>query len=474
MQEFKMFSLPICLMILSTQALGQPPEHFDYTVTHPDISHSLLVAEATLDGERLVVGDEIGVFTPDDLCAGAGVVEEDGRTGLTAWGDDPDTDEVDGFRNDEAFHFKLWDADADCEYDAEANFTHGPEVFTRQGVSRLELEAESNHPPEVVEGIDDLEVNEDSGQHEIADLDDVFSDPDDDELIFEIVEGIDELNLLINDDTHILTLEPAENYFGESNVIIEADDEQDEERVSMSIHYYPRRDLTAEIEFAVTILPVNDPPGEFDLVSPEDGFSGIDPETYQDRLEWSEATDVDNEELVYSLFLHLNYNDIDTILSRSDIAATEYEFENLKESIAETGIFSEDTLNLDATWWVEASDGELSTESTERRTLIVPVPLSVTSGNKEIPYEYSLSQVYPNPFNSMTTITYTLPTRSNISLNIYNTRGQLVDVLLDRVMLAGRHSVVWDGSDLSSGVYLVRMRDEDGRMGSVQKVVLVK
>jgi len=87
---------------------------------------------------------------------------------------------------------------------------------------------------------------------------------------------------------------------------------------------------------------------------------------------------------------------------------------------------------------------------------------------------FKIFTAYPNPFNSTTTITYALPARSNINLNIYNIRGQLVDVLLDRIMPAGRHSVVWDGSDLSAGLYFLRMEDEKGRIGGVQKVVLVK
>jgi len=80
----------------------------------------------------------------------------------------------------------------------------------------------------------------------------------------------------------------------------------------------------------------------------------------------------------------------------------------------------------------------------------------------------------PIPFNSSTKITYYLSTPSDVTLQIYNTHGQIVDVMLDRVMSAGRHSVVWDGSDLCAGVYLIRMKDEGGRMKEIQKVVLVK
>jgi len=90
------------------------------------------------------------------------------------------------------------------------------------------------------------------------------------------------------------------------------------------------------------------------------------------------------------------------------------------------------------------------------------------------PTEYNLVSVYPNPFNSTTTISFSLHTRSNVNLQIYNIRGQLVDELLDREMSAGRHNVTWDAEDVVAGVYLVRMKDNAGRMNEMRKVVLMK
>ncbi len=80
-------------------------------------------------------------------------------------------------------------------------------------------------------------------------------------------------------------------------------------------------------------------------------------------------------------------------------------------------------------------------------------------GMREIPIllKLHLSPAFPNPFNSKTTITYTLPTQTPVILQIYNTRGQLVDVLVDRVMAAGQHNVLLNGADLSNGVYFVNL-----------------
>ena len=50
----------------------------------------------------------------------------------------------------------------------------------------------------------------------------------------------------------------------------------------------------------------------------------------------------------------------------------------------------------------------------------------------------------------------------------------MVDMLLDRVIPAGRHSVVWEADGMSAGVYVIKMKDEGGIMNEMRKVVLVK
>lgn len=78
----------------------------------------------------------------------------------------------------------------------------------------------------------------------------------------------------------------------------------------------------------------------------------------------------------------------------------------------------------------------------------------------EVP-AFSISN-YPNPFNPVTSIKYDLAETSLVRMDIYNVRGQLVKTLLNQEMLAGTHSVIWDGKDgqgrsVSSGVYFYRM-----------------
>ncbi|MEE9552995.1 MAG: T9SS type A sorting domain-containing protein [candidate division Zixibacteria bacterium] len=76
----------------------------------------------------------------------------------------------------------------------------------------------------------------------------------------------------------------------------------------------------------------------------------------------------------------------------------------------------------------------------------------------DLPDGFALSQNYPNPFNAKTTIGYDLPERSDVRIDIYNILGAKIATLIDETKPAGSHSVIWDAEDVSSGVYLYKIR----------------
>jgi hypothetical protein len=90
---------------------------------------------------------------------------------------------------------------------------------------------------------------------------------------------------------------------------------------------------------------------------------------------------------------------------------------------------------------------------------------AVVPENAPRPFEYGLDQNYPNPFNPTTTIRFSVPAASNVSLVVYDILGRRVRTLVDQPKGAGVYSVVWDGknesgSGVASGVYFLMMRAE--------------
>ena len=89
-----------------------------------------------------------------------------------------------------------------------------------------------------------------------------------------------------------------------------------------------------------------------------------------------------------------------------------------------------------------------------------------------VPEKYSLSQNYPNPFNPSTTISFSLPERTNVVLSVYNELGEKVAVLFNGNKEAGMHNVEWNASKFGSGVYFYELKTE--KFSSVKKLILMK
>jgi len=96
----------------------------------------------------------------------------------------------------------------------------------------------------------------------------------------------------------------------------------------------------------------------------------------------------------------------------------------------------------------------------------------VEEKDARIPESFALHQNFPNPFNPATTISYRLPQSDQVRLEVLDTSGRRVAVLVDEEQGAGYHSVRFDAKDLSAGTYLYRLKA--GSSASIKKMAIVK
>ena len=102
---------------------------------------------------------------------------------------------------------------------------------------------------------------------------------------------------------------------------------------------------------------------------------------------------------------------------------------------------------------------------------IIPTVVSVAAQNS-FPAGFGLSQNYPNPFNPSTVISYQLPVTSHISLNVYDVLGREVATLVNEEQSSGKHSITFNASSFSSGVYFYQLRS--GYSIDTKRMILMK
>ncbi|MGH2575007.1 MAG: T9SS type A sorting domain-containing protein, partial [Ignavibacteria bacterium] len=90
---------------------------------------------------------------------------------------------------------------------------------------------------------------------------------------------------------------------------------------------------------------------------------------------------------------------------------------------------------------------------------------------KEEPLKFSVSN-YPNPFNPLTNIKFSIPLESFVTIKVYDIIGKEIITLVEGPLKAGSYSVKFDGTDLPSGIYIYRI--EAGNFKDTKKMVLVK
>jgi hypothetical protein len=149
------------------------------------------------------------------------------------------------------------------------------------------------------------------------------------------------------------------------------------------------------------------------------------------------------------------------------------------------GYATSDVIEPGKGYWVKASgDGTLTLSSSSNagmadRIQIVPtdeLPPSPPAGDnimpRRLPTEYSLDQNFPNPFNPVTEIRYSVIANSRVTLQVYNVLGKQVALLVDEQKNPGTYIVSWNASALPSGIYFYKL--QAGGFSDVKKLALIK
>ena len=91
---------------------------------------------------------------------------------------------------------------------------------------------------------------------------------------------------------------------------------------------------------------------------------------------------------------------------------------------------------------------------------------------QEIPSEIAIENVYPNPFNPSTNISFHVSNDANVILEVYDVNGNKIETLISKLLSKGTHSIVWDANTRSSGIYFIRLA-VDGYITN-EKIMLIK
>jgi len=100
-------------------------------------------------------------------------------------------------------------------------------------------------------------------------------------------------------------------------------------------------------------------------------------------------------------------------------------------------------------------------------------PSDILGQKFSLPTEFGLVNIFPNPFNAQATVEISLPSESELTLNVYNLQGRLVATLAEESYPAGEHQFSFNASRLASGMYIIHAQ-VPGQLSATQRVTLLK
>jgi hypothetical protein len=104
--------------------------------------------------------------------------------------------------------------------------------------------------------------------------------------------------------------------------------------------------------------------------------------------------------------------------------------------------------------------------------VITDVSSGVININSSIPEGFILKQNYPNPFNPSTNIEFAIPLKGAVIMKVYDALGNDIQTLVNETLPAGTYSTSFNGDNLATGTYFVRMTS--GSITKTKKMMLIK
>jgi len=205
-----------------------------------------------------------------------------------------------------------------------------------------------------------------------------------------------------------------------------------------------------------TFIP--DAPDAFSLISPENEFEFPDENNFPLVFRWNAASDPDPQDTVYYTL---------------QISTDEEFTEPLTFDAGIEDTVAVDTLEASVYWWRVLAVDQYDMQTYSSETWQIDVSLSVTDPLAYLPTKYSISKLYPNPFNPTLNVQVGLPQRAELTVTVYNIMGRRVATLAEGIHQEGYHNLIFDGSRLASGVYFVRAY-VPGHLEVVRKIILMK
>jgi len=500
-----------------------PPDTWDFT-ENTGLDHTIIapgMLDIEIEGRDIAAGDAIGVFYRDGneyKCGGYAIWTGD-NIAIVAWGDDEQTDEKDGFTDDEDYRFMVWDSRGGEEFYARVVISEGPDHFVDNGITILDalyIPEMLTQDIELVEGWNMISTN----VHPEPDsvdwimqpiLDDFLLMRDGDGNMYFPSLGINNLNVWEIENGYkvyatnetVLSVEGLEaspenlpfeldegwNMIGyprneSSSVIVMMEDIENDMLLIKDANgnlYFPSFNINTigemhpglgYLTYITSATTLTYPANGF----PRQAFKG-DKLTPRAKYLLPEIKNTgENMILIAEVPEIQNGSEIGIWTSENILVGSG----RVNEGKAAITIWGDNTQtekidgatdleSLKAMLFDERSGMSMDLELTGIQSMVSNEVFNELQYNAEnIVYATSMIQSVtqtenmaltckPNPTTGETVIEYNLQNNGYVSIKLFSMSGQLIQIIFDSEMKSGSHTIAFDGSKLANGVYNVQM-----------------